>query len=43
MQHRRAVHRKNGNAISDAVFYHSDDSAFWNEKIDRMPELQSAV
>jgi len=26
MQFRRAVHRKNGNEFSDAVFYYPDDS-----------------
>ena len=43
MQHCRAVHRKIGNAFSDAVFYRSDDSDQRREKIDRMPELQGTV
>ena len=43
MQFRRAVHRKNGNEFSDAVFYYPDDSDQREEKIDRMPKLQDSI
>lgn len=43
MRDGRAVHGKNRNAFSDALFHHSDDSAFGQKENDRMPELQGAV
>ena len=43
MQYRFIIHRKNGNEFSDALFYYPDNSDQREEKIDRMPELRSAI